>query len=100
MSYKSLQQEDSPQSFERIIQESFLGNEREQRKLENEYRRDEKSKEKKIALEKKILSIQLKEISAEQRLTKSRYFNLVKHSKSKKDMNSNEERKTNKDRHK
>ncbi len=59
------------------MEESFLGDERKQRKLENECRKDMKIEEKKIALDRKILDLQLKEISANQRLPKSRYMNLV-----------------------
>ena len=63
------------------MQESLTRNDQEQRRLDNEYRRDVNGKEQKIALEKKILSIRLKEISTEQRLTKSRHLELVKRSR-------------------
>ena len=58
--------------------ETFLGNENEQRRVKAKNRQDEKDGDKKIKLEKKILDIQIKNLSAEQRLVKSRYINMVK----------------------
>ena len=64
-----------------IMAGSFLGNEWEQRRVRNQNRQDEKAGEKKIALERKNLEIQIKEVCAEQRLIKTRYQNMVRRSK-------------------
>lgn len=81
MASSSPQETYSAESLERVMQDSFFKDERIQRRLENEHRRDVKNSEKKIAMEKKILTIQVNEINAEQRLAKLRYLNLVKHSR-------------------
>lgn len=60
---------------------TFLGNEKEQRRVRNKNTLDEKVGEKKIALERKNRDIQIKELSAEQRLMKSRYVNMVRRTK-------------------
>ena len=58
--------------------ETFVGNEKEQRRVRNKNRQHEKVGEKKIALERKNRDIHIKELSAEQRLIKSRYINMVR----------------------
>lgn len=63
---------------------TFLGNEKEQRTVRNKNTLDEKVGEKKIALERKNRDIQIKELSAEQRLMKSRYVNMVRRTKANK----------------
>lgn len=63
---------------------TFLGNEKEQRRVRNKNTLDEKVGEKKIALERKNRDIQIKELSAEQRLMKSRYVNMVRRTKANK----------------
>ena len=63
-----------------ICNESFLGHEQLQRRLESECNRDSKEEANKLALEKKILAIQVKENSDKQRLVKSRYLSMVKQS--------------------
>ncbi|CAB3999406.1 Hypothetical predicted protein [Paramuricea clavata] len=60
---------------------TFLGNEKEQRRVRNKNTLDEKVGEKKIGLERKNCDIQIKELSAEQRLIKSRYVNMVRRTK-------------------
>lgn len=60
---------------------TFLGNEKEQRTVRNKNTLDEKVGKKKIALERKNRDIQIKELSAEQRLMKSRYVNMVRRTK-------------------
>ena len=61
-----------------MMVETFLGNEKEQRRVKYKNTQDEKVGEKKIALEKKNLDFQIRELSAEQRLIKTRYKNMVK----------------------
>ena len=61
-----------------MMVETFLGNEKEQRRVRYKNTQDEKAGEKIIALEKKNLDFQIRELSAEQRLIKSRYLNMVK----------------------
>ena len=61
-----------------MMVETFLGNETEQRRVRYKNTQDEKVAEKIIALERKNLDFQIRELSAEQRLIKSRYLNMVK----------------------
>ena len=54
--------------------------------MRNKNKQDEKVGEKKIALEKKNLDIQIKELNAKQRLIKSRYRNMVKKTRANKNV--------------
>lgn len=64
-----------------MLESFYIGNEKEQRRVRNKIKQEETAGEKKIALERKHRDIQMKKLSTEQRLAKTRYINMVRRTK-------------------
>lgn len=64
-----------------MLESFYIGNEKEQRRVRNKIKQEETAGGKKIALERKHRDIQMKKLSTEQRLAKTRYINMVRRTK-------------------
>ena len=71
----------SSDTIDTMLESFYIGNEKEQRRVRNRIKQEETVGEKKIALERKHRDIQMKELSTEQRLVKTRYINMVRRTK-------------------
>ena len=73
--------ERSSRAIDTMLETFHVKSEKEQRRVKNKIKQEETVGEKKITLNRKHRDIQMKELTTQQRLVKTRYINMVKRTK-------------------